>query len=362
MRSLLVIFTLISLTGCSGKLGPSRLPEDSMNYNHALQKGVNSQLLLNIVRLKYLDNPTFLQVGVISASYDFKKSAGAEFKVDDVTNSSSKTSFTPKFLAEFSEKPTTTYSPMRGDPFVKELLTPISLESIALLSSSGWTIDRIMRCCVQRVNHLKNAPNSSGPTPKTTPEFRSFLAFTDILREMELNDGVQIEKRLNPENNEIEYYLSFDRTSVSQHLLQQFWEITGVTYGVMDVQLIPYHGARPHPDAIVIDTRPPMSMLYYLSEGVQVPRRDKLAGNVVITRDPCGMEFNWQELLEDLIIVYSGEIPKGMSAAVCICYRGTTFWIADNDLETKATFSMLTQILALQSGTPQLPYLTLPLN
>jgi hypothetical protein len=54
--------------------------------------------------------------------------------------------------------------------------------------------------------------------------------------------------------------------------------------------------------------------------------------------------------------------PKG--AAVSVFYRKSWFYIDDSDLDSKTTFSLLSQIFALQSGKSKTvtPVLTLPVG
>lgn len=54
--------------------------------------------------------------------------------------------------------------------------------------------------------------------------------------------------------------------------------------------------------------------------------------------------------------------PSGV--AVSVSHRGSWFFIDDADLSSKATFSLLTHLLALQSGEVQrlVPLLTLPVG
>jgi hypothetical protein len=76
--------------------------------------------------------------------------------------------------AVYSTQPTVTYSPLEGERFAQRLLSPISLDTIMLLYQSGWSLKRVFRLCVQRLNDVENAVRASGPTPEKAPEFRDF--------------------------------------------------------------------------------------------------------------------------------------------------------------------------------------------
>jgi hypothetical protein len=54
-------------------------------------------------------------------------------------------------------------------------------------------------------------------------------------------------------------------------------------------------------------------------------------------------------MLEGVFKVSSSEKPPA-DASVSINYRGSWFYIADNDLDTKSTFVLITQLIALHSA------------
>jgi hypothetical protein len=116
-------------------------------------------------------------------------------------------------------------------------------------------------------------------------------------------------------------------------------------------------------EELVVETRSLLGILFFLSQGVEVPWRDREVGKVMTTSDETGQPFDWQQVVGDLFAVKS--LPAQPSqATVAIRYRGNWFYIADTDLESKATFALVTQLLALQSGKVQgvVPMLTLPLG
>jgi len=48
----------------------------------------------------------------------------------------------------YTERPTLTYTPLKEGGFVRRMLSRVSLETIARLSQSGWSLDRILRLTV----------------------------------------------------------------------------------------------------------------------------------------------------------------------------------------------------------------------
>jgi hypothetical protein len=73
--SSLMIAALFVLSGCAA-FGHRRVPPDRFNYNEALAESSREQMLLNIIRLRYLEEPVFLAVSSILTQYVYN--AGVE--------------------------------------------------------------------------------------------------------------------------------------------------------------------------------------------------------------------------------------------------------------------------------------------
>lgn len=362
-KKILLMFSLL-LAGCQvPKSGAYNLRQDSTSYNKALQSGTDSQMLLNIVRLRYRDTPTFLQVGTISAAYETQLGLNANAVFSQINRATSAITITPSVIFDRKEKPTTTFSPVRGEGFVKEFLSPMHLHSLVLLNSSGWRIDRIMRCCMQRLNGVKNAPTASGPTPKYAPEFEKFHEVAELFAELERRDAIDLVTEKCGESGSCTTFLHIERDSADPAIVERIWDLLEVDHGLYKIKLVAYHGRRHRNDEIVVDMRSPLSLLYFLSQGVHVPQIDQAEGKVTLTQDDEGYLFDWDRVLQGLMTIHSGPCYHP-SASVGIHYRGSYFYIDDADLDSKSTFSLLTQLLALQIKAPEPPItaLTIPLN
>lgn len=365
MKKILLLLGCVILTSCQPqKVGPYNLKYDSINYNRAVQSSVDSQLLLNIVRLRYRDTPTFLQVGLISSSYENNLGLESGFHFSDINHAASHFSISPSVVLERKEKPTTTFQPVRGEGFVKEFLSPIHLNAMVLLNSSGWKIDRIMRCCVQRLNGLSNAPTASGPTPQNAPDFDEFLEIASLFKELEKEDAIDMILEKNPETGHSDVYLYIEKQYANPEIVRRIWELLEIDPGLYQIRLVAYHGKRHRSNEVIVDMRSPLSVLYFLSQGVHIPEIDQMAGKVTLTVDEEGYLFNWDEVLSGIMTIHSGTPCGGRTPSTMVYYRGTYFYIDDSDLESKSTFSLLSQLLALQIKAPDLPVtaFTIPLT
>ncbi len=165
---------ILALAGCS--FGPMTINQNRIRYNEAVRQTWNEEFLLNMVRLRYRDPPQFDAVTNILASHSFDSAMNAreELRYNGQTPPKGMINSSIFSLGVFggnagiSERPTITYSPLEGPEFTKHLLGQIHLESIVLLGSTGWDVDRVLRLTVQKMNQLEYVHQLSG-TPERTP-------------------------------------------------------------------------------------------------------------------------------------------------------------------------------------------------
>jgi len=180
----IVIVLGVFLPGCASDVVTHAVRTDRFEFNEAIVQSWNEQLLLNLVRLRYRDNPLFLEMGSIIAGYTMRGTAGLTGGIV----------FTPQVTddlrlslgGEFTFAPTMTYTPLQGEDFATRLLSPVTPLTVLYLSQSGWSLARLFTVCVQEANTIPNAVSASGPTPDIAPEFDSFREVTEALRELQI--------------------------------------------------------------------------------------------------------------------------------------------------------------------------------
>ena len=352
-KQIIIIIFISFLTACA-RIGPDIIQASGNDYNVAIQQTNNEQLLLNLVRLKYRETPYFLEVNSVSSQFALTSEAAisANFKKQQ----------TPEAVGlsgklNYSEQPTVTYLPLHGNDFIQRLLSPISIDTILLLANSGWSIERILRLTVQSINGIPNAPTASGPTPNEVPVYKDFIDLTEELRKLQKNGTLKL--AYSQEEGKETPVILLDEKNLLPVKLQMLLDIEpGNTY-----TLTAGTGKNTNKHSIVISTRSLLGVMYYLSHSVNVPEQDKKAGKVTITKDQYGNEFDWNELTQGLFKIQSAN-QINTSSAIGTKYRGNWFYIDDNDLDSKTTFSLLTQLFSLQAGKAEgiTPVLTLPIG
>ncbi len=403
--ALLFLATALAVQGgCVA--GPSALRATHINYNLAIQQTTSEQLLLNLVRLKYRDVPFFLEVGSVSTQFTFEGSLDADMVLtEDVgANSANPDVYGLSAGLRYSERPTITYTPLQGEDFVERLLSPLTLDTILLLTRSGWSSDRVMRMTVQRANDLDNASNASSPTPILAPKFEEFQKMAQLLRQLLKDGAVEIEYEAKEVDVShpiaIEHFAPSDaldalqsgygvrRTSDGKAIvftttrstrvmrIADEWmnskeikllvELLDLKPGLQRYALTVAAESRPSSspyESIAFETRSLMGILFFLSQAVEVPESHADLGWITQTVDANSEPFDWARVTGNLLRIRTAW-RRPAHSAVAVKYRGAWFYIDDAELSSKSTFALLSQLFALKAGNAKTekPVLTLPVG
>jgi hypothetical protein len=162
------------LTACNS-IGPGTVPRDRVDYANALSDSWKDQMLLNIVRLRYSDAPTFLDVSSVISAYTMQGGTQASAMANvGVPNN---TTITPNGAASLSaaggynDRPTISYTPLSGAKFAKSLLQPIPPEAIFSLIAAGYPSENVIPTTVSALNGVYNRTSRGGKRRPTDPEF-----------------------------------------------------------------------------------------------------------------------------------------------------------------------------------------------
>lgn len=348
------IIIMIMLSGCAN-LGAKAIKGTQISYNMAIQNTSDQQLLLNLARMRYRDTPLFMEVSSVSAQLRFEVGANASATLQPGADEHGLGG-----SVQYTETPTISYTPLQGDDFVKRLLTPIAIEKLVLLSNSGWSVERIMRVCVQRLDDLRNALRASGPTPSAAPEYKEFNELARLLRELQLQNALELTYQ--DSNKRIVPVLLFDIQAADAQTLRRTKDLLKIKQQNNAVALT----SRKEDDfkeSITINTRSLLGVLFYLSQAIDIPDDHKNLGMVTTTLASDGTPFVWPDVTKGLFHVKSSTTrPK--SASTTVFFREHWFYIDDTDLTSKSTFAFLSQLFALQAGSAESvkPVLTLPIG
>ena len=352
---LLFVVACMAVSGCA-QLGPDLVQAGRNDYNKVLAQTEEEEMLLNLVRLRYADNPAFLNVSSVSTSFTWNQRASAEaFRYE---KSSSDSRVGVRGTLDYTERPTITYTPLGGADFVRNVLTPVDLKSLLLLSRSGWSIERLLRVTANRMNGQDNAREASGPTPPDVPVFADFLIAAKMLRALQRQGAITFGYRKLGE--ERVPAMRLEPEAVDSDEAGALSTLLGLQPGrrIFSIDTAARH---PRPDALGVELRSLVGIMFFLAHAVDVPARDMATGRVTVTKDEQGQPFDWNLVIGDLLDIRSQAKPPG-NAAVAVQYRDSWFYIDDSDTSSKYTFMLLGTLSSLQAGKIERagPLLTLP--
>jgi hypothetical protein len=328
-----------------------------MDYVAAMADSWKEQTLLNVVRMRYGDAPSFVDVSSVISAYAFQGQIAATGQV-----SSDRTSTIPSALANlggvtsYSDRPTITYTPLSGDRFARSLLRPIPPSAIFELVQAGYPADAILQMTVRGINGLSNRTSIGGETRDADPDFYEVLA---ALRRLQFSGEVslRIERRADEDLGLL--VLSARRGEQANRDLEFVRSKLGLRRDQAQINLT--FGALPSNDhEIAVLSRSMLGVLLEVASGVEVPKADVEAGRVAASaRRADAPDVHDRPLIR----VYSGPKPTERVYSA-VRYHDSWYWIRDDDLASKRVFTFLMMFFSLaETGVaPQTPVVTIPAN
>jgi hypothetical protein len=354
---LAIALLIILLSGCS-QLGPDFMENGRNEYNKVLANTNDEEMLLNLVRRRYADSIAILEVNSVSTALEWKRSGGLIANIFEGTDNNNLGIRTD---GSYSEKPTITYLPLQGSNYVRNVLSPIQPEIILLLTRSGWSIERLLRLTANKINGINNASEASGPTPALEPSYKEFKVLANIFYRLQQKSIISFGYQFEGNRNKLALRIR-QKYSESKDVKTLLTALNLSTKNTI-IPLTTSFSSGTEVENIEINLRSLAGIQFFLSHGVLIPHDDIISNRVKVTKKQDGQNFNWQDILSDLFVVYSHK-EKPSNASVKVKYRGHWFFIKDNDMESKYTLMLLNQISALQSGNIEKvgPVLTLPVS
>lgn len=353
MKSLhvwLVAGTALVFTGCKS-IGPGTVARDRYDYSSAIAESWKRQTLLNIVKLRYLDPPIFVDVGQIVSGYTLETAvtAGGSFPEGGPSSASVGGS------ARYTDRPTITYVPLTGNQFVKALMTPLPPESVFFMIQSGWPADGVLMAAAASLNGLKN--QETGITGVTPPE-PDFLRTLELLRNLQRSGVVsfRVKQDQSKQHTSILVFRSHNLPEATLAEMRELRRLLRLDPDATEFTLA-FGGNAANDKEIAVITRSIMHIMTTMAAQVEVPADDVAQGRATPGLDAG----NESARAYGLVRVHSSKGKPG-DASVAVQYRGQWFWIDDRDLRSKRAFAFMLMLFTLaDTGSKEPPPLiTIP--
>ena len=154
---------------------------DRFDYSTAIADSWKQQTLLNIVKLRYMDLPVFVDVASIVSGYSMQ--TGVSLNGTLSTEKAIQGNYAAAGgQAIYTDRPTITYVPLTGEKFLRGLITPIDPKNIFFMLQAGYPADFILGLTVESLNGVRNRSVSAGAMREADPEFARAL---ELLRQVQ---------------------------------------------------------------------------------------------------------------------------------------------------------------------------------
>lgn len=349
MRFLPVLALLsVGLLGCAG-IGPTRLGPDQLQYAQVILDAQKRQTLLNIVRLRYGEAPTFLSVNQVISGYTLEQEA--ELGLNIFPNVSPGNHATALGTVTFSDHPTITFSPLSGEELARTAIRPPSPADLMPLAQTGMPIDVLFRLSVQSVGALQNTVVLHGEEGAGSPEFFELLSG---MRRLQVRGLLTVRFVRRKDGNHVFLGIADGDDSDTRATAPRTRHLLGMAPGETEAEIV-YGRVASGPRQIAMLTRPIIAILSQVSSEIEVPPQDIATGRTIYSHPPARLGQN-----PIIRVHWAGTAPPGADTAVK--YGQVWFWIDDTDFNSKVAYTVLGLLVALVQGAPtgQAPVLTIP--
>jgi hypothetical protein len=340
------------VTGClHPKYGPQSLPRDRAAYSLSLSDSWKEETLLNIVKVRYVDPPIFVDVGSIVASYTVSQNAS----VGGTIVPSGGSNATLNGAVGLSNTPTITYTPLTGNKYINGLITPLPADVLFAGIQNGMPADWVLLSSFMSINGLRN---QSVTLHGITPADPDFHRVRELMRDIQISGAVRLYVKENEKKKETRI-LALRTKDISPEMQSDIAELRRLLHLNPDASEFELTSA-PLPSSdreFAVQTRSIAELLKNMAAQVEVPPEDqsqhKAFPGFESGRDVPGVV--------PIIRIRSSK-QKPNDAFVAVHYRNSWFWISDDDLASKGAFGQLMELFTMTDtdSKQSLPVITIP--
>lgn len=395
MRFGFLLIILFFLSACNS-IGPAQLKANRKVYNEIARETELEQLLQNLVRLRYAESSYFLKLTSLTTSFSFSSSLSISPSLSYSTSSPGSFSNVSRSLStspniSYSDSPTLSFMPIESSEFATQMQTPLSLAQLLIPYSNGnygeiHDFVFFSRLVFDIIGDYSNAGSLATAKVLELPKYKGYYEVLHLIYNLRLNGSLDISEYVlnNVSMIHFEFYSREDSVSPDALKLKKLLRIPKNADGFYlsetfapcanpegEDLLTPnrkphYRADCPLSKTVHLETRSILRVARFLSYGIQVPDSDYEKGYAYELKNPDGTRFDLSELYHNLFTVYSSD-DEPDDAYVKIYMHHHWFYIKNNDVHTKLTFTFLQRLMTLIAGsqgstTQQAPVLTIPVG
>jgi len=342
----------LALSGCT-HLGPQTVAVDRFDYSTAIADSWKQQTLLNIVKLRYMDLPVFVDVASIVSGYSMQTGVSVNGTL------SSEKAIQGNYAAIggqaiYTDRPTITYVPMTGEKFLSGLITPIDPKNIFFMLQSGYAADFLLGLTVESLNGVRNRSTAGGAVREADPEFVRTL---QLLREVQAAGAMGMRVEEDKAKGSVGVVF-FRRDDMAADIAEKAAEVQRLLKLPADQgrYVLTYSPVRGAANELAVNSRSMVQIMQAFASYINVPEKDLKEQRAV-----PAVEGGAQNGKPPPVQVHSGK-EKPADAFAAVHYRDHWFWVDDRDWRTKRALTAVMFFFTLaETGDPgKLPLITIP--
>ena len=359
------------------------------NFIDQMAVARDSQMLKNLVRMRYGKPPVFTTVGTVTEKY---KQAPSQISLTGAVTSVLGSSVDESVKSENNllgqvgiggaRETTFQYSPLIGKELNTTMNRRLGLETVFDLTQSGFSIERVLAITVERFGPALNAPFASGPTPDHLPKQKEFNKYENILTALkdlrqqnkirflnaspdEICPSTETKKEESPKTI-IACFLDENDCSCKNNNDPQWKELTDLLEIEDGKAILRLTDSETKSNSeIKVRTRSLFGIMHYLSQNVKVPDRDREIVKISKIENgegcseegkkrdgwdcsPAGQRFEIISSDTRPRLICSSSQTDGDCASVVTRHNNHWFYINAKDHSSKATFALLTKLFEIQ--------------
>jgi hypothetical protein len=347
-HSLVVAVAMLAmLAGCSS-YGPKSMNRDQIDYGNSIGHNWKNQMLTNIVKLRYVDMPVFVDVGSIVSGYTLTTTVNGALGFNDSIIGGNSQGLGAS--GSYTDRPTVTYTPKTGNDYLRAILEPVDPKSLLSLIQAGYSAELLFTWAVEAINGVQNWSATTRINRSVDPKFFEFVT---LMQELQGLGAIGFELVSDPKTGQAIVF-TLKKKGLSETTLEKSrraGELIGLDQD-LDRYRVVYAPFRTDADTLTIQTRSVIQMMSALSGFVDVPA-EKAAYAVP------GYDISVVKMRP--FSVHSGTDRPEQSFAA-IKYQDYWYWIDNADISSKRVFTLMLFITTLtnQAKDQNAPVLTIP--
>jgi hypothetical protein len=351
IRKVAIVVGLGLLLASCGSYGPRSMDRDQLNYGNSIGDNWKNQMLANIVKIRYVDMPVFVDVGSIVSGYSLSTTVNGNLGFGN--------SFTGRNAqglgasGTYTDRPTITYMPKTGDDYLRAILEPVAPTSLLALIQAGYSSELLFTWAVESINGVHNWSVSRKNSQRSSNADPEFIEYVALMQELQALGAVGFEL-VTDENERHGIIFRLNKEGLSESTIQKSrraTEIIGLDPKQENFRVI-YAPFKSDSSTLSIQTRSVIQMLSAMAGFIDVPvEKTANAAPGYDVSDTSRRPFQ----------VHSGKGRPEQSFAE-VKYEDNWYWIENSDITSKRVFTLMLFITTLtnQANSAQAPVLTIP--